>query len=195
MPFLLHRSKSFRTSAYRFHSCSSWEADRWEEWQGDFCGHCSLRWEAWGCNCSHEQHLPAHQIQRGFPHCYFEWYCGSLEVMIFSLDTHNTVNFCISERRASCLSLELHSSDSQSHLLLLMAAFWHKKLWESHHSSWSGFMDGKETSFPVGLYPTSEVGVCWWKGCKRYFYISSKQFKCWQPHFSIFVDCSLILLL
>lgn len=124
MSFVPHRSKPFRTSAYRFHSCSPPEADRWGEWQGDFCGHCSVRWEARGCNCSHEQHLPAHQIQRGFPHCYFEWYCGSLEVMIFSLDSHNTVNFCISEKRVSCLSPELHSPDSQLHLLLLMAAFW-----------------------------------------------------------------------
>lgn len=70
-----------------------------------------------------------------------------------------------------------------------------KKLWESHHSSWSGFRDGKETSFPVGLYPDSEVGVYWCKGCKRYLYISSKHFRCWQSCFSIFVDCSLILLL
>lgn len=73
-------------------------------------------------------------------------------------------------------------------------SFLTRLLWESHHSSWPHFRDGKETSFPVGLYPTSEVGVCWWKGCKRYFYISSKQFKCWQSRFSIFVDCCLILL-
>lgn len=145
MSFLLHRSKSLRTSAYRFHSWSSPEADRWEEWPGDFCGHRSLRWEARRCNCSHEQHLPEHQIQCGFPHCHFEWYCGSLEVIILSLDSHNMVNFCISERRASCLSLELHSPDSQSHLLLLMAAFWQLPFFLVRFQGW------KRNIFSSGL--------------------------------------------
>lgn len=161
MWFALHRSESLRTSAYRFHSCSSREADGWEEWQGDFCGHCSVGWEARGCNCSHEQHLPAHQIQRGFPHCYSERYCGSLEVMIFPLDSHNTVKFCISEKKGSCLSLELHSPDSQSHLLLLLAAF-------SQGCCGSptippGQVSGMEKRhlFQWGYTQPCEVGVCW----------------------------------
>lgn len=73
--------------------------------------------------------------------------------MIFSLDSHSMVNsvFLRGEQAAfpwSCIPLTPSPS-----------CFLTGLLWESHHSSWAGFRDGKETSFPMGLYPTSEEFV------------------------------------
>jgi len=139
MPFVLHRFKSIRPSAYRFHTCSPPEAGRWKERGGDFCGHCSIRWEAWGCDCSHEQYLPSHQIQCDFPYCYFEWYCGSLEVMIFSLDSHNTVKlkYLWEKGELTYPGTALLWIVCSSYLLLLIAAFWQGCSGESYsHSFW-----------------------------------------------------------
>lgn len=58
----------------------------------------------------------------------------------------------------------------QSYMVLLIAALWQGCCGEScSHSLWKYFRDGEVLFFPVGLYATGGVGVCWWRGCKNYF--------------------------